>query len=232
MNKQEESRLLLDFFSDYVTENKKQLIDEVLQNRSRYLTVALEDIYVSQNASAVIRSCDCFGFQDIHIIENHHRFKVNKGVTRGSSKWVDVHRYNAPGVNNTTACFESLKASGYKVYATTPHQSGYQLPELPLTDQKIALVFGNEHTGLSDYALQNADGFLRIPMYGFTESYNISVSAALCLYDIVHRLQKSTLDWRMSTAEREELQLLWYKKMVRRSEVMEKSFLASLSQDD
>ena len=208
---------LIKYLREFATENRWQTINTVLEKRTRYLTVVLEDIYQPHNASAVLRSCDCFGVQDVHIVENKNEFDPNKGVTIGADKWIDLQSYNQPDQNNTAACFEKLKGKGYQIIATTPHEDEVNIDEVPL-DQKTALLFGAELTGLSDYALEHADGYAKIPMVGFSESFNISVSAALCLYELSRRLRSQRDDWQLNEEEIVNLQLDWLKKTVRAPE--------------
>jgi len=213
----------LDHLVSFVSENKQNKFTEVLNNRTRHLTVVLEDIYQPHNASAVLRSCDCFGVQDIHIIENRNKYNVNPKIVVGSNKWLDL-KYHNEQKENTLACINDLKAKGYTIVATTPHNDDVLLPELPI-DKPIALMFGTEQDGLTDVALEHADVFMRIPMYGFTESYNISVSAALSLQSITDRLHKSDVEWQLSEDEKNEIKLDWAKKVVRNWKGYEKEFL-------
>ena len=214
---------LIEYLSRYITDNKREKIDEVLNNRTRFLTVIVEDIYQPQNASAVVRTCDCFGIQDLHIIENRNRYHLNPDVTLGSSKWVDLIKHNQPGANNTQLCINKLQASGYKIYATTPHKNDVNLEELPL-DRKTALIFGNEKEGLSKDALEMADGYVKIPMIGFTESLNISVSAAISIHHLIHKLRQSGMDWKLSEEEKEEIKLRWIKNILKRGNLLEREF--------
>lgn len=216
---------LVTYLREFATEDRWQTINDVLDNRTKYLTVVLEDIYQPHNASAVLRSCDCFGVQDVHIIENKNEFDPNKGVTIGADKWISLHTYNEPGKNNTKRCYQKLREDGYKIIATTPHEDDVNIDEVEL-DQKIALVFGAELTGLSDYALEHADGYAKIPMVGFSESFNISVGAALCLYDVTTRLRKSRDDWSLSSAEKLNFQLDWLKKSIRAADKLEARFFS------
>ncbi|MCB2199256.1 RNA methyltransferase [bacterium] len=217
---------LIDFLSGFVTDNKLAKFDEVLAYRTRYVTVALENIYQPHNASAVMRSCDLFGVQDVHIIENTNRFTVNPGVTVGSSKWLNLHRYNTRERDNTAPCLVGLKQQGYTIVATTPHQDDVLLPDLPIV-KPIALVYGTEDTGLSDTALELADVYMKIPQVGFTESFNISVSVALSLYDIVQRVRDSDVEWQLSEEEKTELRLAWLKKVLKRFQNLEGQFFAA-----
>ena len=214
---------LLGYFGNFISKSKKQTIDRVLLNRTRFITVVLEDIFQPHNASAVVRSCDCFGVQDLHIIESSNEYILNPKVTQGSSKWVDIYRYNKSGVSNTGNCLTQLENDGYVIYATTPHESEIDVEEIPL-DSKIALVFGAELKGLSDYALQRASKVATIPMYGFTESFNLSVSVALCLHSLINKLHQSTVEWPMNDQEKDAIRLNWYRKSVRNADILERAF--------
>ncbi|WP_138430019.1 TrmH family RNA methyltransferase [Fodinibius saliphilus] len=215
---------LLNYLKEFITANRWEKINEVLNSRTRYLTVVLEDIYQPHNASAVLRSCDGFGVQDVHIIENKNDFDPNKGVTIGADKWISHYQYNKEGVNNTERCFRSLKDHGYQIIATTPHHDDVTIDEVSL-DKPTALLFGAELTGLSDYAMNEADGYAKIPMHGFSESFNISVGAALCLYDLSSRLRKGKQDWALTDEEKLDLQLDWVRKSVRAPKKLEERFM-------
>lgn len=214
---------LVNYLSSYLTEHRFHLFSKLAENRTRYLTVVLEDIYQSQNASAVLRTCDCFGIQDVHVVENYNKFDVNPKVSLGASKWLSIHNYKR-GENNTLDAIERLKADGYRIVATTPHENDVNLENFELGEGKSALVFGTELKGISDTVRKNADAFLKIPMYGFTESFNISVSAAIILHDLTHRLRQSEINWKLSDAQRNELLLEWLKKSVKGSDVLIKKF--------
>ncbi len=217
---------ILTFLSSYLTDNRKQLFDKIIQYRTRYITVVLEDIYQPHNASAVLRSADLTGIQDIHIIENRNRYEVNPEVAMGSSKWLNLVKYNK-SKENTLEAYDVLRKQGYRIVATTPHAEDKNLDEISL-DGKIALVFGTELKGLSETAIQNADEYLRIPMYGFTESYNISVSAALTLFTLTEKLRKSDISWQLSKDEKLDILLEWTRRSIKRSELIEKEFLQRL----
>lgn len=214
---------LLDFLYQFLTDERKQRFEEVLQWRTRHITVVLEDIFQSHNASAVLRSCDLTGVQDIHVIENNYVFDVNPDVVMGSTKWLDIHRYNELDFN-TPVVIDQLKAKGYQIVATCPHRDDFTPETLPL-DQPVALVFGTEKTGISDEVMNHADRFVRIPMYGFTESYNISVSAALMVYTLTHRLHEmSDVDWHLSEEEKKEIRLEWSRRTLNRRRQYERKF--------
>ncbi|MCG8385791.1 MAG: RNA methyltransferase [Cytophagales bacterium] len=216
---------LLDFLSQYVSSGKKRAMDKVLDFRTRYLTVVLEDIYQPQNASAVIRSCDCFGIQDLHVIENKHHYAVNPRVVHGASKWVDIFHYKESH-RNSENCFEHLKNAGYRLVGTLPSPEAQSIYDLEI-DEPLALVFGTEKYGISTVAKKYCDSFVTIPMYGFTESFNVSVSAALAINILSTKLFSSKQDWQLSGEDRLQLKLKWSKKVVARSEILEKEFLRS-----
>lgn len=218
---------LLDYLSGFITKERLALFDKVLEKRTRYITVVLEDIYQSQNASAVLRTCDCFGIQDVHIIENRNQFNVNTEVSLGSSKWLSLHKYNQEKSNSLDA-IKKLKKKGYRIVATTPHTNDQELPEYDIQKGKTALVFGSELPGISDTIMNEADEFLKIPMHGFTESFNISVSAAIILHHLSEKLRLQDVQkWQLSPIEKLELKLQWIRNTIKKSELLEERFWQS-----
>ncbi|MBI3218387.1 MAG: RNA methyltransferase [Bacteroidetes bacterium] len=220
-------QLVIQHLLSFVSEKRIQTMERVLSNRTRYVTLVLEDIYQSQNASAAVRTCECLGVQDIHIIEKESSYSVNRKVLKGSNKWMDIIKHKEKTQNNTALCYEQLRSSGYKIVVTDPDPDGVPIHELNL-DQKIALVMGNEYEGISDYALQHADQKVNIPMFGFTESFNISVSAAICLQTILHQLRRTAIQWQLTDSEKQDLRLNWLRKSVRRSDLIEEEFLRTI----
>lgn len=215
---------LLDYLGQYITEHKKSVMERVLSKRTRFLTVVLEDIFKPHNASAVIRTCDCFGLQDIHVIEKTTEYKVNPYVTRGASQWVDLHKYHQQEGSSVDLCFESLRAKGYKIYGTSPAPTSISIYDLQST-KKLALVFGNEHEGISEEVKTKADGLVHIPMLGFTDSFNISVSASIFLYDLVKKAESIGIPgFYLSEEEKNQLRLKWYREVVKYSDVHERVY--------
>lgn len=217
---------LYEHLQQFISDNKKNLIEKNILNRTKHITVVLENIFQSQNASAVLRTCDCFGIQDIHIIENYNKYKINPDVALGSSKWLNLKKYNKKE-NNTKDCLQSLKDKGYRIVATSPHKNDYNINDLPI-DGKFALVFGTELQGLSEIALDMADEYVKIPMYGFTESFNISVSAAICLYQLSENLRNSNVNWKLTDEEALDYKLTWLRNIIKKSGLIEKKFLGSM----
>jgi len=213
-------RQIIEELSGCITQRRRELFDRVLDFRTRYITVVLEDIYQSHNTSAVLRTCECFGIQDVHIIENRNTYNINPDVVLGATKWLNLKKYNRLE-NNTTEAIKELRDQGYRVIATTLNEKAIPLHEFNLQTGKCALFFGTELTGLSYQVLDHADEFLKIPIYGFTESFNISVSAAIILNQLTMGLHQSDLSWRLSKAEREEQLVDWLKKSIRGGERLE-----------
>lgn len=207
MNKMDKN--LITYLESYITERRLQLIRDISANRTRHITVVTEDVYQMHNTSAVLRSCDIFGIQDLHVIQDQIGKRIDKEIAMGAQKWVDVYQYDS-----TRACISALRSQGYRIIATTPHEDSSSLDTFSL-DQKAAIFFGKEKEGLSEQVLKNADGFLTIPMYGFTESLNVSVSAAIILRHLRARLHQSDICWRLSQKELTDLRLKWIKKCIK-----------------
>jgi tRNA (guanosine-2'-O-)-methyltransferase len=204
---------LTEYLGQFITEPKKEKIVERLDLRTRHITVVIEDVYQPQNASAVLRTSEIMGLQDIYFIENQNTYKVNKAVVRGAAYWMDLYRFNEEGQDNTAACLKTLRQRGYKLAATTPHKDGLAPWEVPL-NEKVAFLFGTEKYGLSDQAIGAADYYVQLPMYGFTQSFNLSVTAAITLSHMVERLRQSDISWELSDEEKKDLTLKWYRRII------------------
>ena len=214
--------------SKFVSDHKKDFVEKVLSQRTRYVTVVLENIYQSQNASAAVRTCECMGLQDIHIVEDTAKYHLNIRVLKGSYKWMNFQRYRESHVNNIEVCFQHLRSEGYRILVADPAEDGISIDQLDVSVGKMALVFGNELHGASQYSLQKGDQKIRIPMFGFTESLNVSVSVAVCLNTILTKLRQTEAKIGLSADEKDEIRLSWYRKIVRRSEVVEREFLRTI----
>jgi len=217
------SKALVEYLGQYLTPNRKANIEQVLGARTRFLTVVLEDIFQSHNASAVVRTSECMGLQDLHMIESRSKYGTNKKVLKGSNKWITINRYKEKGGDNVAVCYESLRKNGYRILAMDPAEDGVSLLDVPI-DGKIALVMGNELDGLSPYAVKHADAKVRVPMFGFTESMNVSVTAAISMNILMTRLRSLDVPWQLTGDEKDSLRLEWYRKCVRRCEIVEKEF--------
>ncbi len=211
---------LYKYLQTYLTDRRKSLFQKILAQRTRHVTVATEDVYQLHNTSAVMRTCDVFGIQDLHVVEERLGKRVDKEIAMGAQKWVSLKRYHA-----ISDCIENLKNSGYQIIATTPHDNSTLLHEFDVS-KKSAFFFGKESDGLSDTVMDAADGFLKIPMYGFTESLNISVSVAIILQSVVSKMKQSKMNWQLSESEKLEIEMEWMQKTVKSSkEIIERYYL-------
>lgn len=205
-------------FYEIISESKQEMYDRIAADRTRYLTIVLETIMKDHNASAVLRTCDCFGVQELHAIEKGQSYEIRREIARGAGNWVDLHTY-ASETSPSLECLTELKQNGYKIVATSPHAQ-HDINTIPI-DQPIALVFGTEREGISPETESIADELIRIPMYGFTESFNISVSVAIALNILRTRLEQSAITWKLSHEEQVRLKIQWCTKIIRDGEVVE-----------
>ncbi|MDR2813331.1 MAG: RNA methyltransferase [Prevotellaceae bacterium] len=211
------TRQAISILAACATEARVEQLQRVLADRTRYVTICLEDVFQPQNASAALRSCDAFGVQDVHIVEQRNQFTPYRDITMGSDKWLTLHKYGRRHEQPVQAAAERLRKSGYRLAATTPRKGCTPLDELDLKKGKVALMFGAEYTGLSDAAMSAADEFITVPMYGFVESLNLSVCAAVVLRQLAQKLRQQGVAWQLDSDERDELLLTWLKKSVRHS---------------
>lgn len=209
---------LFKHLESYLTDNRKNLFQKIISDRTRHFTVATEDVYQLHNTSAVMRTCDVFGIQDLHVVEELLGKRVDKEIAMGAQKWVNLNGYNS-----IDDCIGTLKNSGYQIIATTPHNDSTLLHEFDVT-KKSAFFFGKESEGLSDKVMTAADGFLKIPMHGFTESLNISVSVAIILQSLVTRMRQSNLDWQLTEEEQFEIKMKWMRNTIKASDAIIERF--------
>ena len=217
---------LFTYLQSYLTERRKELFDEVITKRTRHFTVVTEDVFQLHNTSAVMRSCDVFGIQDLHVIEERFGKKIDKEIAMGAQKWVNIKRYDT-----TKSCIDLLRKESYQIIATTPHDDTQLVHEFDVT-KKSAFFFGTEREGLSDTVLKEADGFLKIPMYGFTESLNLSVSAAIILQSVVTKLKQSNINWQLSDEEKQEVLLEWTKNTIKSVDEIVERYYAELNSNN
>jgi len=199
---------IINLLSPFITERRLDLMKNVLSQRSKYMTIVLEDIFQPHNASAVLRTADCLGLQDIYIIENRNKYKVNPDVALGSANWLNLNKINS-FENNSIETVKILKQKGYRIVATTPHKEDKNLEDFNIENGPFALVFGNEKDGISPSIIELADEFLKIPMYGFTESFNISVCAGICMHHLSLKLRNSELNYCLTQEEQNNVLASW-----------------------
>jgi tRNA (guanosine-2'-O-)-methyltransferase len=212
----------LTFLEGFLTENRKSKFLEILQLRTQHFTVAIEDVFQLHNTSAVMRSCEVFGVQEVHVVEQKYGKKIDTEIAMGAQKWVDIKQY--PSIQN---CVLGLREKGYQIIATTPHRDSCLLEDFDISN-KAAFFFGTEKDGLSEEVMEQADGFLKIPMVGFTESLNISVAASIILQSVTQRLRNSTIKWQLSEEEIFLKRIDWAKKTIKDCDRVEERYLEAL----
>lgn len=203
------------FLENIISNNRREKFLKVLQNRTKHFTVVVEDVFQMHNMSAVMRSCEVFGIQELNCIEQRYGKSIDREIAMGAQKWVDIHTFDT-----VSSCLDSLKNKGYQIIATTPHEDNCMLDDFDIS-KPSAFCFGTERDGLSEEIIKRADGFLKIPMVGFTGSLNVSVSAAIILQNTTNRLRNSTINWRLTDDEILEKRLAWAKNSIKDSRLIE-----------
>lgn len=211
------------FLSRFLTEERRQLFERMLSMRTRYLTVVLEEIYHPHNMNAVLRTCDCFGLAELHVVEGKYRFDTSPRISRGAGKWVRVRRHS-----NVHDAVTEIAKEGYILVASSPERQAIPIGELPI-DRPIALLFGAEKEGVSEASMRASNFRSCIPMQGFTESLNVSVATAVCLYELTNRIRSSDLSWSLSESEADHLRVEWALKSVRSPDMLMSHFLKETS---
>lgn len=221
-------KALTEYLEGFVSERRRGRLHDVLKERTNHMTLVLEDVYQTHNFSAVLRSADIFGIQTTNFIENRNRYKISEDVSMGSTQWLTLNRYQNHD-NNTRACLTDLKAKGYRIVATSLHKNSVTLEDLDVS-KPFALVFGTELTGITQDVVEMADDFVKLPMYGFTESFNISVCAALCMHSLSTRIRKEVPDYGLNSSEKEDIYIEWLKASIRKNDLIVKEFDAKYYQ--
>lgn len=212
----------LAYLETFITENRRDKFIEILQSRTRHFTIAIEDVFQLHNTSAVMRTCEVFGIQQMHVIEEKYGKKIDKEIALGAQKWVDVNRYAS-----AQSCIDKLREQGYKIIATSPHNDSCLMDDFDIS-QRSAIFFGTEKMGLSDTVMQQADGFLKIPMVGFTESINISSSAAIVIQNLTSRLRKSDIEWKLTEEEILDKRIDWTRKSIKDIDYITRKYLETV----
>jgi len=216
-------KALLRFLQRHMTGQRSRRFEEVLAYRTRHFILAVEDVFQERNANAIVRTADCYGIQDVHIIENYNEYKLSSGISKGAEKWVNIHLYSRKEYNTHT-CINHLRSRGYRIIATTPHRNDTFVNDYDIR-QKSAFFLGGEKEGLSEMVMNEADGFVKIPLFGFTESFNLSVAGALLLENLTRRLHQSDVPWHLSEEEKMELRLDWTIKTIASSRKLIEKFI-------
>lgn len=210
----------LAYLETLITEERRNKFIEILKFRTNHFMFAMEDVFQMHNTSAVMRSCEVFGIQNLSVIEERFGKKLDRKIAMGAQKWVDIRKFDS-----VKECLDDTRARGYHIIATTPHENDCLLEDFDIS-QRSAIFFGTELTGLSQEIIDNADGFLKIPMVGFTESLNISVSAAIIAQNLTQRLRASDIPWQLTDEEILQKRIDWAKASIRSIEDIEKRYFA------
>lgn len=209
MEKQKE---IFEYLKQFLTEERLQKIEHFAGESSDFVLPVLEDVYQFRNAAAIVRSVEACGFHKVVALEEENVFDPNLRVTKGADTWVEVEKMPA-----TLQSLKNIKNRGYKILAVSPEKDASMLPDYQVTEP-IALVFGNELEGVSEEILEFADQTLAIPMYGFTKSFNVSVAAAICLYELKQKLLKSGIDYKLSEDQKLKMKIRWAVNSIRSGE--------------
>lgn len=217
----------LDYLQKFVTKERQKKIKEVLKLRTKHITIVLEDVCNSQNVAAIMRTAEAMGLQQMYAIELGSELDVKSNVARGAIQWMELHRYQKKDFDSPVAsCIKALRDQEYVIIATSPHATK-KIEDLSI-DKKYAFLFGTENTGLSEQAFACADESITLPQYGFVESYNVAVAAALCLYQSVGRLRSSNAAWQLQPDDLLDVEISWLERSLDRPEIIKNNFLKDL----
>lgn len=186
------------------TIRRRERIEAVLDHRQSTLTVILEDVHDPHNVSAVLRSCDAVGVLDAHLIYVHDvppQKALNRTTSGSAAKWIRTHHHES-----VESCFEELHARGFSIFAAARRDDTVDLYSLDLV-APVALLFGNEQRGVSEIAVELADGTVGIPMHGMVESLNVSVACAVSLYEAMRQRRSAGMYDRSQLAPNERVAL-------------------------
>lgn len=192
-----------DYLKEFLTEERIRKIEHFAPESSDYVLPVLEDVYQFRNAAAVVRSTEACAFHKVVALQEEYSFEPNLRVTKGADTWVEVEK-----LPRNMESFQKIKNRGYKMVAVSLENNAKFLPEYEIT-QPIALVFGTEMEGVSQEILDFADETLAIPMYGFTRSFNVSVAASICLYELKQKLMKSGIDYKLNEEKLLRMKIRW-----------------------
>jgi tRNA (guanosine-2'-O-)-methyltransferase len=204
-----------DLLQDILLPQRVERLKEVLANRVTSITLVLENLHKDYNISAILRTCESFGVQDVHVVPQPGEGKVFRTVTQGCHKWLTIHRHK-----DVSSCFKVLKAKGFRILA-----GGFGGDALPLEGAdfsgSVALVFSNELEGANPEVVEQVDGFFVIPMTGFSRSLNVSVAAGIAIHRVLQfKAGKGEELERIPADEAARLLEEWVKKSVRNADAV------------
>mgnify|MGYP003427241340 FL=1 len=212
---------IYDYLQQFLTDERLSKIEHFSKESSDFVLPVMEDVYQFRNAAAIVRSVEACGFHHVVALEEENVFNPNLKVTKGAETWVQVEK-----MPNNLDSLKEIKSRGYRILAVSPEKNATMLPDYEVKEP-IALVFGTELEGVSDEILDFADETLAIPMFGFTKSFNVSVAAAICMYELKQKLIKSGIEYKLSDEKLLELKIRWAKNSIKSSEQILERFLGS-----
>lgn len=213
------SQKTFEYLKQFLTDERLSKIEFYAQESSDFVLPVMEDIFQFRNAAAIVRSVEACGFHKIVAMESENEFNPNLRVTKGAETWVEVEK-----MPHQLESLKKIKERGYKILAVSPEKNAIMLPDYDLKEP-VALVFGTEKEGVTEEILDFADETLAIPMYGFTKSFNVSVAAAICFYDLKQKLVKSDFEYKLSNEKLWNLKVRWAKNSIKSGEEILQKYL-------
>jgi tRNA (guanosine-2'-O-)-methyltransferase len=189
---------------ELLLDRRRERVDRVVADRIRSLTLLVEGVHDPHNLAAVLRTAEGLGLQDVHILAAPSGFRPSEAVTQGADKWLTLHRHR-----DALSCAQALRADGYALYASLLSGDAIPLDAVPF-EGRVALVFGNEHEGVSPELAGLCDGRFRIPMHGFTQSFNVSVAVGIALHAGASVRRRLAPGGDLAPAAQAELRLRFY----------------------
>ncbi|QCX53861.1 RNA methyltransferase [Elizabethkingia sp. JS20170427COW] len=221
----QQKKELYEYMRGFLTEERLKKIDSYAEESSDFVLPVMENIYQFRNAAAIVRSVEACGFHKIIALEEENEFNPNARVSKGADTWMQIER-----LPKNIESLQKIRDKGYKILAISPEKDAVSLPDYKI-EGPIALVFGTEKAGVSQEVINFADETVIIPMYGFTESFNVSVAAGICMYDLKQRLIKSDLEYKLSEEKKIDLKIRWAVNSTRSGEEVLNHFLKSKNWD-
>ncbi len=208
-----------EYLKQFLTEERLKKIEHFAPESSDFVLPVLEDVYQFRNAAAIVRSVEACGFHKVVALQEENNFEPNLKVTKGADTWVEVEK-----LPRNMESFQKIKDKGYKIVVVSLENDAKILPDYEITEP-IALVFGTEMEGVSQEILDFADETLAIPMYGFTRSFNVSVAASLCMYELKQKLMKSDIDYKLNDEKLLRMKIRWTVNSIRSGEQIYNKYL-------
>lgn len=213
---------IFEYLKQFLTEKRLYKIQYFSERSSDFVLPIIGDVYQFRNAAAIVRSVEACGFHKVVALEEENIFEPNLRVTKGADTWVEVEK-----MSHQISSLQKIRERGYKILAVSPERNAKLLPDYNIKEP-TALVFGTEKEGVSEEFLDFADETLAIPMYGFTESFNVSVAAAICMYDFKQKLIKSDLDYFLKDEKLLQTRIRWAVNSIRSGEEILNQYLKKI----